>query len=70
MLIIFQTNALINPTVVQEVSKNAKHIPNVSPLMSQFMWNFFSIINKKWNKNDLCTVWYEQLCDYLETCNL
>lgn len=66
MLIISQTNALINPTVVQEVSKNVKYIPNVNPFMSQ--WDY--LINKKWNKNDLFTVWCEQLCDCVETCNL
>jgi len=70
MLIIPQTNTPINPTVVQKVSKNVKHKPNVNPFMSQFMWNIFSIVNKKRNKNDLFTVWCEQLCDCAETSNL
>ena len=39
-----QTYTLINATVLQEVSKNFKHIPNVNPFMSQFMWNIISLL--------------------------
>jgi len=53
------SNTLINPTVVQEVSKNVKYIPNVNPFMSQLTWNFFSIVNKKRKKkwSLYCMVW-------------
>jgi hypothetical protein len=68
-MLISQTNTLINPNVVQEVSKNVKHIPNVDPFVSQFIWKFFSIVNKKQNKK-MISLCCEQLCDYVETCNL